>query len=202
MRWCLNSGGDCPRRLAALIVESHLVRQGMTGSDLISRWGGGTAAPSMRGARLGIPVLVIGNPFGLAHSVSRGYVAGLGRRLELGPRQLGGLIQVDASLHPGDSGALLADLQGGWLGVIRSGLAAPAESDRKGRESSTTTSGFAIPARDALWVADQLRTRRRVDRAYLGVTMDLAAPAARPPASPTARCSAASWPTPPASAPG
>ena len=63
------------------------------------------AGPSTRGARLGIPVLVIGNPFGLAHSVSRGFVAGLHRRLELGPRQLGGLIQVDASLHPGDSGA-------------------------------------------------------------------------------------------------
>ncbi len=137
------------------------------------------AVPSPRGARLGIPVLVIGNPFGLAHSVSRGYVAGLGRRLELGPRQLGGLIQVDASLHPGDSGALLSDLQGGWLGVIRSGLASPtAEGDRKGRDRELDHDlGFAIPARDALWIADQLRTRRRVDRAYLGVTMDLAAPA-------------------------
>ena len=104
-------------------------------------------------------MLVIGNPFGLGHSVSRGHVAGLDRRLELGPRQLGGLIQVDASLHPGDSGALLADLHGGWLGVIRSGLASPAESDRKGRELDHDL-GFAIPARDALWVADQLRDPR------------------------------------------
>ncbi len=149
---------------------------------------------STRGARLGIPVLVIGNPFGLAHSVSRGHVSGLGRRLELGPRQLGGLIQVDASLHPGDSGALLADLQGGWLGVIRSGLASPpAEGDRKGRDRDRDRDrdreldhdlGFALPARDALWVADQLRARRRVDRAYLGVTMDLSAPPPSPPGEP------------------
>ena len=95
------------------------------------------------------------------------------------PRQLGGLIQVDASLHPGDSGALLADLQGGWLGVIRSGLAPPSESDRKGRDLDHDL-GFAIPARHALWVAEQLRTRTRVDRAYLGVTMDLDAPAPPP----------------------
>jgi S1-C subfamily serine protease len=134
------------------------------------------AAPAPRGPRLGVPVLVIGNPFGLAHSVSRGYVSGLHRRLELGPRQLGGLIQVDAALHPGDSGALLADLRGGWLGVIRSDLAAPApekEKDRslRGREYDHDL-GFAIPARIALWVAAQLRDHKRVDRAYLGVTMD------------------------------
>lgn len=134
------------------------------------------AVPAPGKARLGVPVLVIGNPFGLAHSVSRGFVAGLDRRLELGARQLGGLIQIDASLHPGDSGALLADLRGDWLGVIRSGLAAPGEGDRRGRELDHDL-GFAIPAGDALWVASQLRTRKRVDRAYLGVTMDHNAPA-------------------------
>jgi serine protease Do len=134
------------------------------------------ATPSPRGARPGIPVLVIGNPFGLAQSVGRGFVAGLNRRLELGTRQLGGLIQVGAALHPGDSGALVADLHGGWLGVIRSGLALPSDDDRHGREYDHDL-GFAIPANDALWVAQQLRTRKRVDRAYLGVMMDLAAPA-------------------------
>lgn len=129
------------------------------------------AVPAPRGVRLGISVLVVGNPFGLGQSVSRGYVAGLDRRLELGLRQLGGLIQVDAGLHPGDSGAILADLHGGWLGVIRSGLATPPEGDRRGREPDHDL-GFAIPTGDALWVLGQLRTRNRVDRAYLGVTMD------------------------------
>ena len=119
-------------------------------------------------ARLGSEVFVIGNPFGLGHSVSRGHIAGLGRRLELGPRQLGGLIQVDASLHPGDSGALVASLHGEWLGLIRSGLAAPDPGRTRDHDL-----GFAIPAADALWVADQLRARQRVDRAYLGVKLDL-----------------------------
>ncbi|HMB03398.1 MAG TPA: trypsin-like peptidase domain-containing protein [Isosphaeraceae bacterium] len=118
-------------------------------------------------ARLGSQVLVIGNPFGLGHSVRRGQVAGLDRRLELGTRQLGGLIQVDVALHPGDSGALVANLKGEWLGLIRSGLTTP--DARKVRDHDL---GFAIAARDALWVADQLRTHQRVDRAFLGVQID------------------------------
>ena len=133
------------------------------------------ASPAPRGARVGTAVLVIGNPFGLAHSVGRGYVAGLNRRLELGPRQLGGLIQVDASLHPGDSGALLADLRGGWLGVIRSGLAIPSTRGKGKPDHDRETDqdlGFAITARDALWVSSQLRAYQRVDRAYLGVIVD------------------------------
>ena len=38
--------------------------------------------------------------------------------------------------------------------------------------SATRDFGFAIPAHDALWVADQLRTQGRVDRAYLGVRLE------------------------------
>jgi S1-C subfamily serine protease len=123
--------------------------------------------PADAEARLGGPVLVIGNPFGLGHSVRRGQIAGLDRRLEIGTQQLGGLIQVDVALHPGDSGALVANLKGEWLGLIRSGLTTP--DARKVRDHDL---GFAIPARDALWVADQLRAHQRVDRAFLGVQLD------------------------------
>ena len=42
---------------------------------------------------LGSQVFVVGNPFGLGHSVSRGHIAGLDRALKLGSRQLGGLIR-------------------------------------------------------------------------------------------------------------
>ncbi len=150
------------------------------------------AVISPTGARLGMPVLIVGNPFGLAHSVGRGFVAGLNRRITLGSKQLGGLIQIDAGLHPGDSGAVVTDLQGGWLGVIRSGLAPPAdrafeakhtesevEKPHKNRDNDDRKReydhdlGFAIPANDALWVANQLREHQIVDRAYLGITMDL-----------------------------
>ncbi|MFO0950207.1 MAG: S1C family serine protease [Isosphaeraceae bacterium] len=129
------------------------------------------ASPSTRGARLGMPVLVVGNPFGLGHTVSRGSVSGLDRRLDLGSTRLGGLIQLDVATHPGDSGALVADFRGAWLGLIRSGLAPPESepgADGQGREHDL---GFAVPAAEALWVAEQLRAHGRVDRAYLGIGM-------------------------------
>jgi len=123
--------------------------------------------PASRSPRLGSQVLIVGNPYGLGHSVSRGQVAGLDRRLEIGPRPLGGLIQIDAALHPGDSGASVTNLRGEWLGLVRGGLNTP-----EGGRPTDHDLGFVIPARDALWVADQLRDRHRVDRAYLGVRLD------------------------------
>jgi serine protease Do len=147
---------------------------------------------------LGSQTFVVGNPFGMGHSVSRGHIAGLDRALELGDRQLGGLIQIQAPLYPGDSGAAVVNLHGDWLGLIRSGLATPysdSEAGPSGLQNSTlspsglspsltptdgslgrperdTDFGFAIAARDALWVADQLRAGGRVDRAYLGVRLE------------------------------
>ncbi len=41
-----------------------------------------------------------------------------------------------------------------------------------GRLERDNDFGFAIPARDVLWVADQLRAHGRVDRAYLGVRVE------------------------------
>ncbi len=161
------------------------------------------AVPPIRtasgGAVLGSQVFVVGNPFGMGHSVSRGHLAGLGRALELGARQLGGLIQVQAPLYPGDSGAAVVNLQGDWLGLIRSGLAMPRSDATAATEPVSgpnfdpgpklsalsaraetglglaerdTDFGFAIPAPDVLWVAEQLRIRGRVDRAYLGVRLE------------------------------
>ena len=54
--------------------------------------------------------------------------------------------------------------------LIRSGLAIPiTPNDRAERDNDF---GFALAARDILWVVDQLRARGHVDRAYLGVRLE------------------------------
>jgi S1-C subfamily serine protease len=141
--------------------------------------------------KLGSSVFVVGNPYGLGHSVSRGHVAGLDRALAIGSRQLGGLTQIQVPLYPGDSGATVANLRGEWLGLIRGGLAASTlapglgatatgrghdDTDRDAEPDHDHDIGFAIPARDAIWIAEQLRSAGRVDRAYLGVRLEPAAP--------------------------
>ena len=196
------SSSPSPSRIVAQVASGRLFPARWVAGDpetglTLLQIAPGSARPaafSPQGAKLGMPVMVVGNPFGLAHSVGRGFVAGLNRRIVLGSRQLGGLIQIDAALHPGDSGALVTDLHGGWLGIVRSGLAPPADRAFESGNPVAETSkpiknrdkdehkreydhdlGFAISARDALWVADQLRAHQHVDRAYLGVTMDLSA---------------------------
>jgi S1-C subfamily serine protease len=157
------------------------------------------------GPNLGGQVFVLGNPFGMGQSVSRGHIAGLDWAMELANHQVGGMMQIQAPLYPGDSGAAVVDVRGDLLGVVRSGLAVPhprsgirsranrglgdagrsvsigqpptssavdsatAKLDQAERDNDF---GFAIPARDALWVADQLHTCGRVDRAYLGVRLE------------------------------
>jgi serine protease Do len=143
------------------------------------------------GPKLGSQVGVLGNPYGMGHSVNRGHIAGLDWVLELGERQLGGLIQVQALLHPGDSGAAVVDVRGDWLGLIR---AVGAVDGVPG-----TDFGFAIPTRDALWIAEQLRAHGRVDRAYLGVGFEPMPVSQGPAAAPEPTAAAAgtgSSPTP------
>ncbi|MEW1847647.1 trypsin-like peptidase domain-containing protein [Nonomuraea angiospora] len=92
---------------------------------------------------VGAPVVAIGNPLGLTYSVSTGVVSGLNRTTENGTRDLGGLIQFDASVNPGSSGGPLLDGRGLVIGIVVS-IADP------GGDDAFAGIAFAVPIGVAL----------------------------------------------------
>ncbi|MFF4619166.1 S1C family serine protease [Nonomuraea jabiensis] len=96
---------------------------------------------------VGAPVVAIGNPLGLTYSVSTGVVSGLDRSTEDGDRDLGGLIQFDASVNPGSSGGPLLDARGLVIGIVVS-MADP------GGDEAFAGIAFAVPIGVALGGGD------------------------------------------------
>jgi len=111
-------------------------------------------------------VVAMGSPFGLSHSVTYGIISAKGRRdLSLGREGLRfqNFIQTDAAINPGNSGGPLINLRGEVVG-INTAIA----SSSGGSEGI----GFTIPINMAKAVAEQLVTRGKVVRAFLGVHLD------------------------------
>lgn len=118
--------------------------------------------------RVGDVVLAIGNPFGFEQTVSQGIVSALGR-YDIFANPYEAFIQTDAAVNPGNSGGALVDVEGRLVGLNTLIFS---------RSGGYQGIGFAIPARLALEVLDELVARGEVVRGWLGVEVDLAAPAA------------------------
>jgi S1-C subfamily serine protease len=123
---------------------------------------GAPAAPLGDADRLHIGQLVVavGNPMGLAGSVTAGVVSGLGRSLPARDgrhvRIIDDVIQTDAALNPGNSGGALADSTGTVVGV------------------NTAVAGYglglAVPVNATTrHIIGELVSSGRVRRAWLGV---------------------------------
>src|SRR6185503_5881 len=73
------------------------------------------ALGSSAALKVGEPVIAVGNPFGLGHTVTIGIVSGKERALGLGPYD--DFIQTDASINPGNSGGPLFNARGEVVGI-------------------------------------------------------------------------------------
>lgn len=107
-------------------------------------------------------VMAIGNPFGLAHTVTAGIVSAKGRVIGSGPYD--DYIQTDASINPGNSGGPLFSSTGRVIGINTAIIA------------NGQGIGFAIPINLARSVADQLKASGKVVRGYIGVNFDKLSP--------------------------
>jgi S1-C subfamily serine protease len=134
-------------------------------SDLaVLRASGATPPPAELGEAdqlvVGQLVVAVGNPLGLAGSVTAGVVSGLGRSLPTrsgaAVRLIEDVIQTDAALNPGNSGGALADSQARVVGIntavagVGLGMAVPV--------NATTRRIISALMRDG-----------KVRRAYLGL---------------------------------
>jgi S1-C subfamily serine protease len=85
---------------------------------------------SPRSVRVGSDAYIVGNPFGLAGSLSAGVVSGLDRSYQVpgGSQVISGLIQVDAAVNPGNSGGPLLNRGGQVIGIVTA-LVNPTKED-------------------------------------------------------------------------
>ena len=106
-------------------------------------------------------VMAIGNPLGLAHSVTMGTVSALGRK-RFGA-EYGSFIQTDAALNMGNSGGALVNLRGELVGI---------NTAITSHDGGNIGIGFAIPINLVTDVAEQLIEHGEVRRGLLGVRID------------------------------
>src|SRR5947207_576251 len=106
-------------------------------------------------------VVAIGNPFGLDGTVTSGIVSAKGRH-NITQGAYDNFIQTDASINPGNSGGPLINLRGEVVGINTAIF-----SQRGG----SVGIGFAVPSSLAKSVITQLVEHGRVERGWLGVSV-------------------------------
>ena len=115
--------------------------------------------------RVGDPVVAIGNPFGLERTVTAGIVSALQREVR-SPNNytIDHVIQTAAPINSGNSGGPLIDAQGAVIGVN-------SQIETASGGGGNVGIGFAVPSNTVKSVVAQLLADGRVDRAFLGVTL-------------------------------
>ena len=108
-------------------------------------------------------VMAIGNPFGLAHTVSVGVISALERPFTVAEGRSAQVLQTDAAINPGNSGGPLLNLRGEVIG-INTAIYTDA------RQQGNIGIGFAIPSNTVRELLPQLRTGK-ITRGRIGVSV-------------------------------
>jgi len=108
---------------------------------------------------VGEPVIAIGNPFGLSHTVTTGVISALGRSLRTDQRVYHGFLQTDASINPGNSGGPLLNAEGSLVAINTAVY------------NGAQGIGFAIPIDAARRVVRELIDHGEVSPVWLGIEL-------------------------------
>jgi S1-C subfamily serine protease len=111
--------------------------------------------------QVGQKVYAIGNPFGLAGTLTRGIVSSIRQVREPDGMKIDDAIQTDASINPGNSGGPLLNMHGEVIGINTMIASSVGQS---------AGIGFAIPINTAKAVINDLLTLGRLRRPALGVS--------------------------------
>jgi serine protease Do len=110
-------------------------------------------------------VVALGSPFGLANTVTAGIVSAKGRWIGAGPYD--NFIQTDASINPGNSGGPLVNLHGEVVGMNTAIFS---------RTGANIGIGFAIPISLVKELLPELKSKGKVIRGWLGVSIQQLTP--------------------------
>ena len=114
-------------------------------------------------------VMAIGNPFGLANTVSVGIISAIERPFPVAESRYAQVLQTDAAINPGNSGGPLLNLRGEVVGINTAIISGSQQQGNVGI-------GFAIPINVVRELLPQLRagkiTRGRIGVGIGGVATD------------------------------
>ena len=106
--------------------------------------------------------IAVGNPFGLAGTVTVGVISAKGRSGVIDLDNYAAFLQTDAAINPGNSGGALLNIEGELIGINTAIFS---------RSGGYMGIGFAVPSNLAIRVMEDLRNYGEVRRGLLGVTI-------------------------------
>ena len=110
--------------------------------------------------KVGQGVIAIGNPYGLADTLTSGIISAVGRQMDsTGNYPIVDVIQTDAAINPGNSGGPLLNLNGEVVGI---NTAIPTDTSRG--------IGFAVPSDTIARELPSLLATGTYQHPYLGIT--------------------------------
>jgi serine protease Do len=153
----LADGTELPARVVGTdeLTDIALIRVRANNPLPYVSWG------DSRSVEVGDWVIAAGNPFGLGGSISAGIVSARGRDIGEGP--FDDFIQIDAPINPGNSGGPVFNEDGRVI-AIDTAIASPT--------GASVGIGFAIPSAIASRIVAELRAHGRIERGWLGVSVE------------------------------